>query len=198
MKGSITEKGTGKWLIRAYAGRVNGKTTHVNRTVYGSKRDAQRALAKLVTDVSGGKVSAGQSMTLAQLIERWLHHISPQRTPRTIHEYRRVARHDILPVLGTKRIDRLTARDIDNYYRSLLERGLSPASVRRNHALLHASLGRAVKWGLIASNPVDKASPPATRRAQVTAPGVDDVVKLIDVARETETPSLPQPSLWRL
>ena len=92
MKGSITEKGTGKWLIRAYAGRVNGKTTHVNRTVYGSKRDAQRALAKLVTDVSGGKVSAGQSMTLAQLIERWLHHISPQRTPRTIHEYRRVAR----------------------------------------------------------------------------------------------------------
>jgi hypothetical protein len=122
-------------------------------------------------------------MTLAQLIERWLDDISPQRTPRTIHEYRRVARHDILPALGTKRIDRLTARDIDTYYRSLLERGLSPASVRRNHALLHASLGRAVKWGLIATNPVDRASPPATRRAQVSAPAVDEVVRLIDAAR---------------
>jgi integrase len=122
-------------------------------------------------------------MTLAQLIERWLDDISPQRTPRTIHEYRRVVRHDIVPALGTKRIDRLTARDIDTYYRSLLERGLSPASVRRNHALLHASLGRAVKWDLIATNPVDRASPPATRRAQVSAPAVDEVVRLIDAAR---------------
>ena len=90
-------------------------------------------------------MTAGQSMTLAQLIERWLDDIAPQRTPRTIHEYRRVAGHDVLPALGTKRIDRLTARDIDNHYRLLLERGLSGASVRRNHALLHASLGRAVK-----------------------------------------------------
>ena len=79
-------------------------------------------------------------MTVAQLIERWLDDITPQRTPRTIHEYRRVAAHDIVPALGTVRIDRLKARDIDDYYRSLLERGLSPASVRRNHALLHASL----------------------------------------------------------
>jgi hypothetical protein len=145
MKGTITQKGPGTWLIRAYAGRVQGKTVHINRTVHGNKRDAQLALVKLVSDMSGGKLSAGQAVTLAQLIDRWLDDISPQRTPRTLHEYRRVARHDIVPALGTKRIDRLTARDIDSYYRSLLERGLSAASVRRNHALLHASLGRAVK-----------------------------------------------------
>ena len=183
MKGSITEKGPRKWLVRAYAGRVNGKTTHVNRTVHGSKRDAQLALAKLVADLSGGTVVAGQSMTLAQLIERWLDDIAPQRTPRTIHEYRRLATHDILPALGTKRVDRLTARDIDNYYRSLLERGLSSASVRRNHALLHASLARAVKWEVIGTNPVDRATPPATRRAHTTAPAVDDVVELMDAAQ---------------
>jgi integrase len=182
MKGTITQKGPGTWLIRAYAGRVQGKTAHINRTIHGNKRDAQLALAKLVSDVSGGKLSAGQAVTLAQLIDRWLDDISPQRTPRTLHEYRRVARHDIVPALGTKRIDRLTAREIDSYYRSLLERGLSAASVRRNHALLHASLGRAVKWGLIATNPVDRASPPATRRAHVTAPAVDDVVKLMEAA----------------
>ena len=54
--------------------------------------------------------------------------------------------------------------------------------MRRNHALLHASLGRAVKWGLIATNPADRASPPPTRRAQVSAPAVDDVVTLMDAA----------------
>ncbi|HUB71332.1 MAG TPA: site-specific integrase [Acidimicrobiales bacterium] len=186
MKGSIAEKGAGKWLVRVYAGRVEGKTTHVNRTVHGSKREAQLALAKLVAEVSAGKVLAGQAITVTQLILRWLDDVSPQRTPRTIHEYRRLATHDIFPALGTKRIDRLTARDIDSYYRSLLEHGLSPASIRRSHALLHASLGRAVKWGLIGTNPVDRASPPTTRRPQVTAPSVTDVTKLIAAARGRE------------
>jgi hypothetical protein len=148
MQGTIVERAPGRWLIRAFAGRgSDGKTRHINRTIRGSKRDAQRALAQLVSGVSDGQVVAGQPMTLAQLVERWLEDIAPQRTPRTVYEYRRLARHDILPALGTKRLDKLTARDIDAFYRSLLERGLSPASVRRNHALLHASLGRAVKWG---------------------------------------------------
>ena len=183
MQGTMVERTPGRWLIRVFAGRgSDGRTRHVNRTVLGTKRDAQRALAKLIADVSGGQVVAGQPMTLVQLVERWLEDIAPQRTPRTVHEYRRLARHDVLPALGAKRLDKLTARDIDGYYRSLLERGLSPASVRRNHALLHASLGRAVKWGLIGTNPADRASPPATRQAQVDAPAVDEVVRLIEAA----------------
>ena len=185
MQGTMVERTPGCWLIRVFAGRgSDGKTRHVNRTVRGSKREAQRALAKLVADVSGGNVVAGQPMTLAQLVDRWLDDIAPQRTPRTIHEYRRVARHDIVPALGAKRIDKLTARDLDGYYCSLLERGLSSTSVRRHHALLHASLGRAVKWGLIGTNPADRASPPSTRQAQLDAPGVDDVIRLLEAAKD--------------
>jgi hypothetical protein len=184
MQGTMVERAPGRWLIRAFAGRgSDGKTRHINRTVRGGKRDAQRALAQLVADISGGQLLAGQPMTLAQLVERWLEDIAPQRTPRTIHEYRRLASHDILPALGTKRIDKLTARDIDDYYRSLLTRGLSSASVRRHHALLHASLGRAVKWGLIGANP-DRASPPITKPAQVDAPRVEDLIRLIKAARD--------------
>ena len=180
IQGTVVECTPGRWLIRAFAGRgSDGKIGHVNRTVRGSKREAQRALAQLVADLLSGQVVHGQPMTLAQLVERWLDDLAPQRTPRTVLEYRRVAEHDILPALGTKRTDKLTARDIDVYYRSLLGRGLSPASVRRHHALLHASLGRAVKSGLVGTNPADRTSPPATRQAQVEAPAVDDVIRLI-------------------
>ena len=183
IQGTVVECTPGRWLIRAFAGRgSDGKIGHVNRTVRGSKREAQRALAQLVAYLSSGQVVHGQPMTLAQLVERWLDDLAPQRTPRTVLEYRRVAEHDILPALGTKRTDKLTARDIDVYYRSLLGRGLSPASVRRHHALLHASLGRAVKSGLVGTNPADRTSPPATRQAQVEAPAVDDVIRLIKAA----------------
>ncbi len=184
MKGTIVERSPGRWLIRVFAGRgSDGRTRHINRTISGNKRDAQRALAQLVADVSQGKHVAARPMTLAELVERWLEDIGPQRTPRTIHEYRRLAAHDVLPTLGTKRIDKLTPREIDAFYRSLLERGLSPSSVRRNHALLHASLARAVKWGLLGTNPADRASPPSARPTPMEAPAVDDVVRLVEAAR---------------
>lgn len=60
MQGTMVERTPGRWLIRVFAGRgSDGRTRHVNRTVLGTKRDAQRALARLIADVSGGQVVAG-------------------------------------------------------------------------------------------------------------------------------------------
>ena len=69
---------------------------------------------------------------------------------------------------------------IDAFYGRLTARGLSPTTVRRQHALIHAALERAVKWGLITANPADRATPPpALIRRDVTAPSVADVQRLI-------------------
>jgi hypothetical protein len=87
-------------------------------------------------------------------------------------EYRRLAEANVKPALGNIQVNRLTARQIDGFYSSLTARGQSPASVRRHHALLHAALGRAVKWGVLPANPVDRATPPSLKRATVNAPSV--------------------------
>ncbi len=45
---SIRERRSGVWAVRGYTGRDRtGKPTQVSRTVYGTKRDAQRAAAEL-------------------------------------------------------------------------------------------------------------------------------------------------------
>lgn len=79
--------------------------------------------------------------------------IEPTRAAYTIKEHRRCIEHDVNPPLGSVRLDKLTARQLDSFYRELLARGLSPASVRRFHSILHAALDRAVKWGMIPANP---------------------------------------------
>jgi integrase len=76
------------------------------------------------------------------------------------------------------RLDRLTTRQLDAFYRALQQKGLSGSSIHQHHSILHAALGRAVKWGLIAANPADRATPrPA--RSTATAPAVAEVQKLI-------------------
>jgi integrase len=179
MRGIIEARGEGQWRVRAYAGRENGKVRWVSRTVHGGKRVAQTELAKLVAEVEGGEVVASHPVTLGELIDRWLSDIAPHRTLHTMKEYRRIADANVKPALGNIEVSKLTARLIEGFYTSLTKRGLSSASVRRHHALLHAALGRAVKWGVVAANPVDRATPPGLKRPTASAPSVDDVQRLI-------------------
>ena len=100
-----------------------------------------------------------------------------------------MATTNIKPAIGTIQLCKLTGARLDAFYRALSARGLSSASVRRNHFLLHAALGRAVKWGMISSNPADRATAPGLNHSTVSAPGVADIQRLI-AATEASQPIL--------
>jgi hypothetical protein len=65
-----------------------------------------------------------------------------------------------------------TPRQLDAFYHDLLARDLSRSSVRRFDSVLHAALHRAVTWGMIPSNPADRATPPGLTGATTSAPAV--------------------------
>ena len=77
------------WEIAVDAGRdpINGKRVRVVRGVHGGKRDAERALNQLVTDVSSGRASASTA-TVADLLDGWLDNVgstlSPERCRATV------------------------------------------------------------------------------------------------------------------
>lgn len=70
------------WEIAVDAGRdpIHGKRARVVRGVHGGKRDAERALNQLVTDVSSGRASAS-SATVADLLDRWLQTLAQPSRP---------------------------------------------------------------------------------------------------------------------
>lgn len=152
--------------------------------MHGTKRDAQRALAQLVSGVSAGK-STSTATTLDDLLRRWLDHIDGELSPTTLREYRRLVAKRIGPQLGSLRLSRVTAHRLDSYYASLRrEEGLAPGSVRKIHAVLRGALGQAVRWGMIPSNPAVNASPPRTARSDVNPPQLDEAVRLLRAADE--------------
>ncbi|HUZ19776.1 MAG TPA: tyrosine-type recombinase/integrase [Acidimicrobiales bacterium] len=180
--GSIVEKGPGVWRLRVY---VREEHRQVQRTFRGGERAAGRELAKLLTEVEAGRFDHTRA-TVGDLLDRWLLQLEPTRRPSTLLGYRRKLEHDIRPALGDVVLAKLRADQLDQFYRDQLARGLSTATVRQLHAILAAALHQAVKWGWLTTNPTDRASPPAVRRAPLAVPSVEAVNDLYRIARDTD------------
>ncbi len=172
------------WEVRAYAGRdpATGKHRYVSRTVRGGKRDAQRLLASLTTELETYGPTARQ--TVDELLTAHVDHLEARgRQARTIEGYRTIVRGVAADVsLGSTSLDKVTVKAIDDFYDRLGNRGLSPASVGRYHALLRSAFKQAMAWGWIATNPVQLATPPSVPRVGRKIPTPKVVAALLDEA----------------
>jgi integrase len=189
MSGSLKEwggVGSGKWRLRVSAGYDGqGKRVTLSRNFVGTRRQAETALAKLIADVDGQQTKS-HAGSVGELLDEWVEWIEPDRSKYTIREHRRSVDKTIKPSLGSVRVDRLTARHLDDFYRSLRGRGLSAASIRRHHSILSAALDQAVKRDWIPSNPAAKATVPGVERRSATAPDTATVQKLIYAAEQRD------------
>ena len=80
----------------------------------------------------------------------------------------------IFPEFGDVPIADLTPRHLDEWYRKLAtgegrERTLKPASIRRHHAVLSASLSQDVRWGWLGPRP-GRACPATPGRTELQVP----------------------------
>ena len=197
MKGSKRLlRGRGKnasWELRVATGKdpANGKYGQISRIWPGYARDdpeittAAQALAKLIreTEADRGIGATGPAGTVEQLLVKWLNHIASEgRSPTTLREYARLIDKRINPGVGSIPLKKLTTLDLDTYYAGLTAEGLSPSTVRQCHSILRAACKQAVRWRMLASNPVAEASPPKLLPTEIVAPTVSDVQKMIAAA----------------
>lgn len=180
---NLVELGRDHWRIRVFVGRdANGKPKWASKNVRGTLKQAKAAVADFKTDLDRQGGPSSHPGSVADFLDRWLDDIAPTRSTYTMREHRRIVEKTIKPALGTLRLDKLTSLDMDNLYRDLLGRELSPASVRRVHSVLSAALKRGAKWGLLRNNPAMHASPPGVTRSTASAPGTGEVQQLVAAA----------------
>lgn len=183
MRGHIQQRGTNSWRIKAYVGRdATGRKRYVQRTVPGSRRDAERALSRLLVEADEGRLVASPVMTLNELLDRWLAVKRQAVEPSTLTSYEWVARKYIRPALGDRKVGTLRPVDLDMLYSDLAARGLAVRTVRICHTVLRQALEQARRWGFIARSPAVDASPPPQRRDEVVPPTVDQVLAILEAA----------------
>ena len=195
MKGHIRERGKGNWYaVLSTRDPQTGKrkVRFISLPNAHGKRDAQQALARIVTEINSGTYAEPDKTTLAQFLERWLAHIKTQVTPRTYGGYAERVRNNIIPALGATRLIKLLPEQISEAYSKALtsgrcdgKGGLSPQTVKHIHVVLKQALAQARVWRAISHNPADLVKPPKLARGEMQTVNTDQTAAMIEAARGT-------------
>ena len=192
MRGQLIERGEKKWLLRVYMGRTAGKRQYRSKTFHGTTREAQQELTRMLREGDTHPDLTGTKQTVEQYLREWLKTKLDIR-PSTQVDYQKRIERNILPTVGNLRLDHLTYVQVNRLYRSLVEQGFSPRTVRYTHQILHHALEQAVLWGLLPKNPSAHAVLP--QRVQRT-PTILTAPQLARLIRETAQE--PLGALWTL
>ncbi len=183
-----------RWQLRIYGGldpATNKPRQHVRTVQAKTRRDAAALLQDFAREL--GHDAPASTRTVAQLLDEFIAHSETRgRAPRTIHEHQREA-GVIKGELGRLQVAKLTPRHLDEFYRRLSEgtvkgitRPLAPASVRRHHALISASLAQAVKWGWVVSNVASLATIPPLPNKELVIPSRPEINAIVMEARRRD------------
>ena len=194
MRGHMQQRGPQAWRLSVFVGRDErtGHKRYVQRTVHGGQRDAQRALARLVTEVDEGRHAASAPGTVGALLDRWLDTKALSVEETTIASYRWMTDKYLRPEIGRVRLSSLKPADLDALYARLARAGgtdgtkLSPRTIRICHGVMRQALEQGRKWGLISRNPALDASPPRSRHHEIKPPSVEQVTKLLAAAADED------------
>lgn len=165
--GSITQRGDKYRVCFDYGIDREGKRVRKYRT-FDTKRDATRAFNEHKVKMDKGTQIMPSEYTFAQWLDYWYKDIIlPQIEETTAYGYRGMIENYLKPQIGEIRLQKLTARDIQQYYTWLMdEKKLSPNTVIKHHNLLTNTLNAAERQEYITKNPMRAVSPPKKRQRE--------------------------------
>jgi len=190
MTGHVRRRGSGSWELKFDLGPdpVTGKRLTRYHSFKGTKREAEAELVRLKAGANRGEYIDPSKLTLAEFLDRWEAWAATQVSAKTLERYAELTAHHVRPHLGASRIQRLKTVNFAELYGKLQKpkpdgAGLAPRTIGHVHRLLHRVFGHAVKWGIVAMNPVGAADPPRVQRTEIQILAADQIGAVLDALR---------------
>lgn len=185
MAGQVIKRGD-TWLVRIFLGRdASGKRSYHNKTIRGTKKDAQKYLNAALREKDLGIFVEPSALTVSEYLDRWLESAArPRVSERTADGYAGLLKRYVREPLGQKRLDNLQPLDIQKVYGEMLERGLSARIIRHTHSALHNALKQAVKWNLLQRNPAGLVELPKVPHTERRVLMPDEALSFLEAANE--------------
>ncbi len=184
MAGQIIKRGDKTWIVRIFTGRdEQGKRRYLNKTIHGTKKDANTYLSATLTAISAGTFVEPTPLTLGAYLDRWLDAAArPRVRARTLDDYTEYLKRYVRPALGDKRLSDVRPLDVQKLYSDMQARALSPRTVRYAHTILSSAFKQAVKWGMLARNPCQMVEIPRQVRREMYALSATEAARFLGAA----------------
>jgi integrase len=190
MSGHIRQRGKGTWELKFDLGTdlLTGRRLTRYHSFRGTKREALDKLDELKVAAKQGTYVDPSKLTLSEFLDRWETWAATQVSAKTLERYRELAAHHIRPHIGAARIQRLKTVNFAELYGKLQRpkpegAGLAPRTIGHVHRLLHRVFGHAVKWEVIANNPITAAEPPRVQRTEIEILSPDQINTVLRALR---------------
>lgn len=193
MIGHIRQRSKGSWAITIDLPRdEDGKRRQKQKTVRGTKREAEQILARMLNEVNSGVYVPEATLTVGAYLDEWLEiHARHNVAAKTFERYQELVTLHIKPAVGRVRLSQLRPPHIARMYSDLAapsdtgKRPLAPATIVQIHRILRKALQQALQNQILVRNVADAVRPPRVTRQEMKVLAPAQVRQLIDTARGT-------------
>lgn len=179
---TIENRGNGSWRITVSGGYgSDGRQIRVRRTFHADpkstensqRKQAEKYAAALETDFERQQITDAKKLTFKAVYEDYIQDrvILKGRAPRTIDDYKKLFKKELLPKFGKCAIRDITARDLNVFFRNLkktvkdengkdIKVNVSGTYARKYYQQLNELFRYAQHNGIIVTNPCNLIEPP--------------------------------------
>lgn len=188
MAGQIIKRGDRVWVVRIFTGRDDkGKRQYLNKTIHGTKKDAEKYLTATMRDRDLGVFIEPCTLSVGEYLNKWLEAAArPRLRERSYEDYKEKLDRYVRPAIGEKKLADVRPLDIQTFYGQMQERGLSARTVRYTHAILKSALKQAIKWHMLVRNPCEAVELPRSERREMNAFSPKEAESFLKAAKENE------------
>ncbi len=188
MAGQITKRSDNTWLIRIFLGRdSDGKRRYFNKTIHGTKKDAQKYLTAKLREKDLGVFIEPALMSLNVYLDKWLSECAVLKLrEQTLNGYKFLFKRYIREKLGSKRLSDIQAYEIQKLYNEMKKANYAPKTIRHAHNVLSSALKQAVKWKMLMQNPCDLCDLPRQIKKEMKCLSPIEAKCFLETARDNK------------
>lgn len=193
VKKAKTRKGQ-SWQLTVEMPRdpITGERKRKYKTVTGTKKEADQALRRFITELERGEYIEDNNITVSDWLQKWLEvYIVPTVSPTTLVGYKGMIRRYIDPLIGHLQVQEMNALAVQIWVNKLK---VSPSSgepltagtIKHTYHVLRGAMDKAVQAGLIHRSPCTGIQLPKGEKKKPVIYDETQIQQLLDFARGTE------------
>lgn len=169
-------KKNGKWTVFW----TDGAGRRRSKVVSTRKHEAEAFLARKVAEKQRGLVGGYKAVPFADVAAEYIQMATIKNKPSTMENYTSMLRLRLLPAFGSTIAGEISRRRVDEYIAKRIKDGASAGGVRNEVALLSGVMGYAQRCEYSLGNPVQGATLPKVKKAEVCFLSADQARTLIE------------------